>query len=469
MNSHTISRHIRIPDAPLRIALAYVAAGALWITVSDWLLHRLSPEQFWLGQGLKGVLFVLFSGSLIYYLVRRELVRRKRVQREREEMRRRLSGAQRLEAIGRLTAGIAHDFNNLLTAITGNIDGYMDRLRREGHPETELVELGEAASAARRAEDLTRQLMAFGRQQELRDQPLDLNALIHDMAHLLQRLIGDRIEIAVSLDDGLWAVSVDPAPLQQVVMNLALNARDAMPGGGRLRLATRNTTISDSEDDAAGIPLAPGHYVRLTVQDDGIGMDAVTRERIYEPFFTTKENHLGTGLGMSTVYGIVKQSGGHIALETAPGRGSRFDLYFPRGEGVPVQEGVTAPAAPEYAGSGTVLVVEDEPAVRSLIVRTLRRSGFSTLDCSDAAAALELLTSPSAPAIDLLLTDAIMPGMTGIELIRRVRSHRPALPVLLMSGYAETELAFDAPYLPKPFSTRALVSSVRQAMGPGRD
>jgi len=442
----------------------YVAAGALWITLSDWLLIRLSPQQFWIGQGLKGVLFVLFSGTLIYFLVRRELLRRLRMQHEGDEMRRRLAGGQRLEAIGLLTGGIAHDFNNLLTAITGNLEGYLERTAGEGAPEADLLEITEAASAARRAEDLTRQLMAFGRQQELRPHALDLNDLIRDMVQLLQRLIGDRIEIVTELDEPLWYVSVDRAPLQQVVMNLALNARDAMPGGGRLILGTSNLSVPAHAPLDDEVPPTPGDYVRLRVHDTGTGMDDETREHIYEPFFTTKDKHLGTGLGMSTVYGVVSQSGGHIVLESEVGVGTRFDLYFPRGEGVPVSSRERTSEPAEHQGSGTILVVEDEDAVRSLIVRILARHGFSTLDCTDASAALELLGSDSAPAVDLLLTDAIMPGMTGLELIRRAREIQPGLHVLLISGYAEAELGFDAAYLPKPFSTAQLVSSVRRAL-----
>jgi two-component system cell cycle sensor histidine kinase/response regulator CckA len=454
---------MNVNQAPLRISLVYVALGMAWIAVSDWLLARLGPEFAVMGQTAKGVLFVFLSGTLIFVLIRRELWKRRAVEAEREELQSRLAGSQRLEAIGRLTGGIAHDFNNLLTAITGNLESYLGRRSGPGEQDPDLPDLAEAAAAARRAEDLTRQLLAFGRRQKLRPQPLVLNPVIEEMAQLLRRLIGDRIEIDIRLGTDLWLITMDQGPLQQVIMNLALNARDAMPGGGKLAFATANVEITpEMVAERFDFPIVPGEYVLLQVSDTGIGMDQETAAHIYEPFFTTKEKHVGTGLGMSTVYGVVKQSGGYITLESTPAVGTRFDLYFPRGEGgVDADIRSEAPTTDRIAGSETVLVVEDEPAVRSVIVRTLERHGFTVLERPDAPAALALLETRVEPPVELLLTDAIMPGMTGLELIERVREQQPDLPVLLISGYAETDLTFDEPYLAKPFTPRQLLTRVR--------
>ncbi len=455
---------MRLDQAPLRIALVYTLAGLLWIAVTDWLLVSLGPDMLRRGQVGKGFLFVFLSATLIYLLVRRELTKRNQLEEEREELRRRLTASQRLEAIGRLTAGIAHDFNNLLTAINGNLQSYIAAADR---PQEDLVELTEAASAASRAEELTRQLLAFGRQQELRAEPLDLNEVIQDLGQLLRRLIGDRIDVRADLAGPVWVINMDRGPLQQLVMNLALNARDAMPHGGSLTLETANISITGQYASRHfDFPVEPGDYVQLVVRDTGIGMDSDTQARIYEPFFTTKAKHVGTGLGMSTVYGVVKQAGGYIDVESAPGRGTRFELYFPRGAGQPACE--TVAAAPEGLdhGTETVLVVEDEPAVRSFVVRTLQRHGFTTIECGSGPEALALLQSGATPPVHLLLTDAIMPGMTGIELIDHIRRLPMDLPVLLMSGYARDEVPTDAPYLSKPFTTEQLVSRIRQVLEP---
>lgn len=458
---------MRLDDAPLRVAVVYAVLGVLWITLTDWLLLQVGPDVARSAQVGKGLLFVLLSASLIFLLVRREFRKRAQLEEEREHLHRRLAASKRLEAIGQLTAGIAHDFNNLLTAINGNLASYIESSTR---PEHEIVELTEAAAAAHRGEMLTRQLLAFGRQQDLRSEPLDLNEVILDLTQLLHRLIGDRIEVVNDLTEDLWVINMDRGPLQQLVMNLALNARDAMPEGGRLTLSTATTTLTEEyARDHFDFSVAPGDYVRLVVEDTGIGMDAETRARIYEPFFTTKAKHVGTGLGMSTVYGVVKQSGGYIDLESAPGKGTRFELFFPRGEGEPVRESSprseTPAATPPRNGTGTVLVVEDEPSVRSFVVRSLQRYGFTTLECATGAEAVELLRSPGAPAVDLLLTDAVMPGMTGPELIDQVHRIHIELRTLLMSGYTRGEVAPGSPYLAKPFTSEELVNRVRQVLG----
>lgn len=448
--------------APLRIAAVYVLLGVSWIVLTDRIVARLGPELVPVGQAAKGIAFVILSAALIFWLIRRELRKRRAVEAEREELQSRLAGSQRLEAIGRLTGGISHDFNNLLTAITGNLDSYLNRRAAEGDDARDWIELTEASAAARRAEELTRQLLAFGRRQRLHPETLDLNAVIDELTRMLLRLIGDRVEVETCLGAELWPITMDRGPLQQVIMNLALNARDAMPGGGTLRLATANLEIpADMASERFDFPIVPGEYVLLQVADTGVGMDEETAAHIYEPFFTTKPKDVGTGLGMSTVYGIVKQSGGYIALDSTPGVGTRFDLYFPRGEGMVAASAETEEPVDRIRGSETVLVVEDEPAVRSVIARTLERHGFTVIERPDGPAALSLLDTPSDPPIELLLTDASMPGMTGPELIERVRVARPDLPVLLISGYAQDDLESDDPYLSKPFTPVQLVSRVR--------
>ncbi len=454
------------PSAPARIALIYVVLGAVWIGLSDWLLALTFPDHLRIGQAIKGTVFVLLGGALIYALVARELAKRRKLEAEREELQQRLGSVQRLEAIGRLTGGIAHDFNNLLTAIGGNIEAYITQERDRGAEEDDLVELQEAESATRRAEELIRQLLAFGRKQRLDPKTLDLNAVIGDMSQLLHRLIGDRIGIQARPDDDLWPITMDEAPLQQVLMNLALNARDAMPDGGELVFETRNAVIT--RDDAAkrfDFPILPGDYVRLDVVDTGVGMDIQTQSRIYEPFFTTKPKDVGTGLGLATVYGVMKQSGGYIAVRSAPGQGTRFELYFPKAAGsIAAPDEKPEPVAQLGRSTGTVMVVEDEPAVRSLVARTLRRHGFDVVECEDGAQALREFQNGSG-FVDLILTDAVMPRLSGRELIRAARRTRPDVRTLLMTGYSEAEIEPETAYLAKPFTAAQLLDRVRQVMG----
>jgi two-component system cell cycle sensor histidine kinase/response regulator CckA len=447
------------------VALVYVLAGILWMALSDWLLLRTFPERPALGQKTIGLLFVLLSGLLIHLLVRRELRKRQALEEEREQLHRRLAGSQRLEALGRLTGGIAHDFNNLLTAIGGGLDSFLIRARANGSRETDVRELVEAASAAERAAQLTTQLLAFGRRQKLKPEAVDIGVVVEDMAQLLHRLIGDQIRVRMSLPPNLWLVDVDPGPLQQVVMNLAINARDAMPDGGDLSLTTSNVSIDAGlARDRFAFPFEPGDYVLLQVGDSGVGMTAVTRAHIFEPFFTTKDKDIGTGLGLSTVFGIVKQSGGYIDVETAPGEGTRFDIYFPRSRvEAPRREATTPATNGKSAGSETVLVVEDEDAVRSLIVRTLERRGFDTVEAPDGSAGLATIQTLDRP-VHLLLTDAVLPGLSGPELIAAARQLDPAIRVILMSGYAANQFTPGVPYLSKPFSPGQLAARVRQVL-----
>ncbi|MEJ2502355.1 MAG: ATP-binding protein, partial [Gemmatimonadota bacterium] len=307
-------------------------------------------------------------------------------------------------------------------------------------------------------------LLAFGRRQPLKPEPVDVGSVIQDMARLLRRLIGDDVRIRMDLREGLWLVDVDPGPLQQVVMNLAINARDAMPLGGTLTIATSNVSIDAvTSRRRFEFPFEPGEYVLLRVEDDGVGMTAVTRAHIFEPFFTTKEKGIGTGLGLSTVFGVVKQSGGYIDVETAPDRGARFDVYLPRSRARATRPAPSvAPVAPAQ-GCETVLVVEDEDAVRSLIVRTLERRGFDLIAAPDGAAGLATIQTLDRP-LHLLLTDAVLPGLSGTALIEEARRLDPATRVLLMSGYATTHFTPGVPFLSKPFSPGQLARRVRQVL-----
>jgi CheY-like chemotaxis protein len=328
-----------------------------------------------------------------------------------------------------------------------------------------VEELREARRSADRAAELTRQLLAYGRRQVLRPQRVALNAVIEDMSSLLTRLIGAGVRMERDLGEDADPVLVDPGRLEQVVMNLAINARDAMPAGGVLRLRTRNDRVSAAAATRFPFPFIPGDYVRLEVSDTGIGMDAALQTRIFEPFFTTKPKHVGTGLGLATVYGIVKQSGGYITVESRPGKGTTFRVYLPVPEASESRPGEPAsePLELRVSGTETVLVVEDDTAVRSLVLRVLQRQGFAVLEATDGREALEVLRAAER-RVDVLITDAIMPEMSGTDLIREARVAHPAVRALLISGYGESDLAGGTPYLAKPFTPDQLVHRVRQVL-----
>lgn len=447
----------------LRIALAYFVLGSVWIVGSDQLLLRLSPDTFVFGQTAKGLLFVTLGAALIYGLAARELRERRSTAAERARLERRLAAAARFEAIGQLTGGIAHDFNNLITAISGNIDSYLAHRTRNEIP---VDELREARRSADRAAELTRQLLAFGRRQVLQPERVDVNAVIRDMSALLARLIGDRIRMTLALRDDVRAVVVDPGRLEQVIMNLAINARDAMPDGGELRITTHNIPIDPQAASRFPFPFKAGDYLCLEVADTGMGMDESVQARIFEPFFTTKAKDVGTGLGLATVYGIVKQSGGYITVASEPGQGTAFSVYVPLVDSA-APDRTEPPASPPVllaaGGTETVLVVEDDTAVRSLVMRVLERRGFSVLEAMDGREALEVLHAPDTH-IDVLITDAVMPEMTGTQLIEEARATHPRVRILLISGYAEADFDIGAPYLAKPFTPDQLVNRVREVL-----
>ena len=378
-----------------------------------------------------------------------------------------LRQAQKMQAVGRLAGGMAHDFNNLLTVIRGYSELLLGRL---GPTDDMRKDMEEVKKAADRASGLTRQLLAFSRRQFVAAKVLDLNDLIANMDGMLRRLIGeDIVELSAELDASTGAIKADPGQVEQVIMNLVVNARDAMPQGGRLTIETRNVTIGKEASPDAVVGVAPGSYVVLTVRDSGQGMDAETQSHLFEPFFTTKEKGKGTGLGLSTVYGIVKQSGGSITVESAPDRGTTFRIYFPR---VAHEESGVAGAVEAIdpaRGRETILLVEDEPAVRGLVRETLRLQGYTVLEARHGIEAL-VTSARYGGAIHLLLTDVVMPQMSGPEVAEKILTVRPEIKVLYMSGYPDHPV-FDqggvsrqTGFLQKPFTPPALVQKVREVL-----
>jgi PAS domain S-box-containing protein len=375
-----------------------------------------------------------------------------------------LREAQKLESVGRLAGGVAHDFNNLLTVIVGYSDFVLSMLE-EGHPARTGIE--EIHKAGERASALTRQLLAFSRRQVVQPRVLDLNAVIAEAGKMLNRLVGEDVEIATVLAPKLWPVLADPGLVEQVLMNLVVNARDAMPEGGRLVLETHNVLL-DQHEARQHHGMRPGPHVLLSVSDTGVGMDAATRARIFEPFFTTKPLGTGTGLGLSTCYGIVTQAGGWIGAYSEPGRGSTFRIYLPRVDDVPAEAAGTR-AAIVPGGEETILVVEDQDEVRRFACDALRGYGYTVHAAASGADALRLLEEVPGP-IDLLITDLVMPGLSGRELADCVAELRPGMPTLFMSGYSD-EVATrqrvvepGAAYLQKPFTPSALARKVRDVL-----
>jgi two-component system, cell cycle sensor histidine kinase and response regulator CckA len=378
-----------------------------------------------------------------------------------------LTQAQKMEAVGRLAGGVAHDFNNLLTVIMG----YSDTLL-EDHPKTSVsICAKEIKSAGDRAAALIRQLLMFSRRQVIQPRILNLNDVVSNMGRMLRRLLGENLELIISKGYNVGSVKADPVQLEQIIINLAVNARDAMPNGGRLAIETANATFEHAtyKDGAA---IGPGSYVLLTVTDHGEGMSEEVRAHLFEPFFTTKENAKGSGLGLATVYGIVKQNGGFIGVQSEPGRGSTFRIYLPL---VNQQADATQSAAREERsskGSEVVLLVEDEPAVRALLGSILKSEGYTVLESGDPADALltyGLMPHSPSNAIDLLLTDVVMPQMSGIDLAERLLPLHPKMKVIYTSGYSDELLRrqgirFSSAFISKPFAPEILLSKVREVL-----
>jgi two-component system cell cycle sensor histidine kinase/response regulator CckA len=385
---------------------------------------------------------------------------------ERRELEEQLRQAQKMEAVGRLAGGVAHDFNNLLTVINGYSDITIGRLPTED-PLRSHVE--EVRKAGERAAGLTRQLLAFSRKQVLRPEVIDLNEVVRETEKMLRRLIGEDIVLRVALGPELGSVKADPGQVEQVLMNLAVNARDAMPRGGKLTIGTENVNL-DEGYAAHHVSVAPGHYVMLAVSDTGAGMDEETRARIFEPFFTTKEKGKGTGLGLSTVYGIVKQSGGHIWVYSEVGRGTTFKIYLPRVDAGAREHRPAAESAEGLTGTETILLAEDDEMVRNMTRIILSDYGYRVLAAENGAAAISIFESTEEP-IHLLLTDVVMPGISGRELADRLTRLRPETKVLYMSGYTDDAIVHHGVleegvnFLQKPFTPDALACKVREVLG----
>lgn len=402
-------------------------------------------------------------GTIGLTLVFRDVTERKRAEESLRQSQSRLAQAQKMEAVGRLAGGVAHEFNNMLTVISG----YCEILAQQTpHRDARRMAIEEIRHAAARAASTTRQLLSFGRRQILRPRVLDLNQIINVSRELILRFCGEAITVELDLEPDLDRIKADAAELDQALISLVLNARDAMPQGGRLRIGTRNVDLPAETADAIGVPV--GRYVVIEVGDTGIGMDAETLAHLFEPFFTTKEMGKGTGLGLAAVHGIARQCGGGIGVESHAGKGSTFRIYLPSLTPEITDARAVAEIKELPGGTETILVIEDERPLRQLVVEVLRSCGYTVIEADQAVTALQELANFTS-AIHLVLTDVILPGMNGYALACRIRSERPEARVLYMSGYSDSALppeilASGHAFLPKPFHPLALARKVRDVL-----
>ncbi|MCG3192840.1 MAG: Sensor histidine kinase RcsC [Thermoanaerobaculia bacterium] len=414
---------------------------------------RIAEVRLYHPQGLQFALLLL------------EVTQRRRAEKERARLEGQYRHSQKMEAVGRLAGGVAHDFNNILTAVFG----YCELLSLKISPSSAAArDVSELRASAERAASLTQQLLAFSRKQVLQPRPVELAEIVRGIRPMLGRLIGEDVSIEFEFSPETGLINADPGQIQQVILNLAVNARDAMPDGGVLTISTKNLDCGEDYVLEHHV-LTPGPYVVLTVSDTGCGMDARTRSHLFEPFFTTKEAGKGTGLGLATVHGIVNQSGGHIWVYSEPGQGTAFRIYFPRlphpGEEIPRQE----ESEEASGGSETILVVEDSREVRQLVCRVLSEKGYRILEAATGEEALDLAQAETG-RIDLLLTDVVIPGMNGRRLSERLATSRPAIKVLFMSGYTANLIVHHGVldkglnFLPKPFGPATLARKVREVL-----
>lgn len=389
---------------------------------------------------------------------------------DKKQLEEQLIHAQKMEAVGRLAGGIAHDFNNLLSVISGFANFAQEELTANSQVRTDIEEVLKAAD---RAANLTRQLLLFSRK-GVAEQPrkLDMNALVKDVDKMVRRIIGEDIKLASRFSDALWHVRIDPGQMEQVLVNLIVNARDAMPNGSKLLIETSNVFL-DAEYVAAHADVPPGEYVMLAVSDTGVGMDKATQARIFEPFFTTKEAGRGTGLGLATVFAIVKNAGGHVWVYSELAHGTTFKIYIPRDIDTSRRRDSISPISVTRTGTETILLVEDEPLVREFARRALARLGYTVIEAASGEEALEIMTR-DARVIDLLVTDVIMPGIRGPQLAAKLRETRPGLKTLFMSGYTENALnehdliEGQVHFIAKPLAIQKLTSTVREILDSDR-
>jgi PAS domain S-box-containing protein len=396
----------------------------------------------------------------------RDITERKRAEEDKKNLEEQLRQSQKMEAIGRLAGGVAHDFNNLLTVIKGYSQLSLLELTEENSLKKNIEEIQKAGD---RASNLTRQLLAFSRRQVLEMKILNLNAVLRDLEKMVRRLIPENIDLCILLGDELGKMKSDSGQIEQVILNLVVNAKDAMPEGGKLIMQTANVTL-DKSYTKTHVTMTPGQYVLFTISDTGVGMTPEVQERIFEPFFTTKETGKGTGLGLSTVYGIVKQSGGYIWVYSEPGKGTTFKIYFPRVEGEISLAKQRDDTSTLLRGNETILLVEDELPVRDLAAQVLRSQGYKVLEATNGEEGLLLAQEFMGKEIHLLLTDVVMPQMGGMELADRVKLLRPAIKVLFTSGYSDNVIVQNGVLLPgtafleKPFSPTTLLHKVREVL-----
>ena len=396
-------------------------------------------------------------------LLRRSIARQVEMEDALKESKERMHHLEKLESLGRLVGGIAHDFNNLLTAILGQAGLLKDRQNDERTQEG----LAQIQEAGRQAADLTRQLLNFGRPAAVEVRTVDPNKVIEDVESMLARIIGEDLEVQIDYASDLYPVTLDPGKLQQVIVNLVVNARDAMPDGGRLSIATTNVHLGSSAAELASVPA--GRYAKITVSDTGIGMDEAIRERVFEPYFTTKEMGQGTGLGLSTAFGIVKAAHGHIGISSRPGTGTDVEILLPKSREAALPSGDEPVSARDLAGDETILVVEDEQYIREFLREGLESLGYRVLLAADAVEGLELC-GPGSGRIDVILTDVILPGKNGAEMLEGALALQPHAKAILMSGYTDDVLdrtgldTSEVPLMHKPFEITDIARLIREQM-----